>query len=180
MNETPSPPYERLLPEAKIQARIAELGKQISEDYKGEDSLLLVGVLKGATFFLVDLARNIDHPDLEVDFISVSSYGMGTESSREPIINLDVRTPIRDKNVILIEDIVDTGYSLNTLLSMLRARGPKSLKVAALLSKSEARQVEVPVDYIGFEIPNRYVKGCGLDDAQQGRALRDILIQEQS
>src|SRR3972149_9796038 len=112
MNETPSPPYERLLPEAKIQARIAELGKQISEDYKCEDSLLLVGVLKGATFFLVDLARNIDHPDLEVDFISVSSYGMGTESSREPIINLDVRTPIRDKNVILIEDIVDTGYSL--------------------------------------------------------------------
>lgn len=152
------------------------MARKISEDYREEDSLILVGVLKGASFFLVDLARAIDHPQLQIDFISVSSYGSGKKSSLEPIINLDVRAPIRDKNVILVEDIVDTGYSLNTLLNMLRARGPKSLKTCALLSKADAREVEVPIDYLGFEIPNVWVEGYGLDSAEKGRARRNIVV----
>jgi len=124
------------------------------------------------------LARAIKHPELEIDYISVSSYGSGTQSSREPIINLDLRTSIRDRNVILIEDIVDTGYSLNTLLGMLRARGPKSLKTCALLSKKDAREVEVKVDYLGFEIPNLWVEGYGLDTDQKGRARNKIVVRK--
>lgn len=167
--------YEILYTQEQIIARISELAQQISKDYKGEDSLVLVGALKGATFFLVDLARAIEYPEIEIDYISVSSYGSGKVSSREPIINLDLRTPIRDKNVILVEDIVDTGYSINTLLGMLKARGPKSVKTCALLSKKDSREIQVPVDYLGFEIPNLWVEGYGLDTDQKGRARKDIV-----
>jgi len=168
--------YETLLTSEQISTRINEIAEQIDKDYEGEESLVLVGVLKGATFFLVDLARAIKNPNVEIDYINLSSYGSGTESSREPIINLDVRTPIRGKNVILVEDIVDTGYSLNTLLRMIDARGPKSLKTCALLSKSDAREVKVPVDYLGFEIPNLWVEGYGLDTDQKGRARKNIVV----
>jgi len=179
VSERPRPPlYETLIPQEVIAARVLQLAEQIEKDYKDEGSLVLVGVLKGATFFLVDLARAIKHPELEIDYISVSSYGSGTQSSREPIINLDLRTSIRDRNVILIEDIVDTGYSLNTLLGMLRARGPKSLKTCALLSKKDAREVEVKVDYLGFEIPNLWVEGYGLDTDQKGRARNKIVVRK--
>jgi hypoxanthine phosphoribosyltransferase len=168
--------HETLIAAEHISQRVELMARKISEDFKDEDSLILVGVLKGASFLLVDLSRAIDHPQVQIDFISVSSYGSGKKSTLEPIINLDLRTPIRDKNVILVEDIVDTGYSLNTLLNMLRARGPKTLKTCALLSKADAREVKVPIDYLGFEIPNVWVEGYGLDTAEKGRARRDIVV----
>lgn len=139
----------------------------------------MVGALKGAAVFLVDLAREIKHPEIEIEFIDVKSYGQEEESSREPIINLDIRTPIRGKNVILVEDIVDTGYSMNTLLGMIRARNPKSLKTCALLSKKDKREIEVPVDYLGFDIPDVWVEGYGLDSDQKGRARKDIVIRKE-
>lgn len=177
MKEKPSRvSYETLIADEHISQRINLMARQISEDFRDEDSLVVVGVLKGATFLLVDLVRAINHPELQIDYMSISSYGSGKESSREPIINLDLRTPIRDKNVLLVEDIVDTGYSLNTLLNILRARGPKSLKTCALLSKADAREIEVPIDYLGFEIPNVWVEGYGLDSDEKGRARKDIVV----
>jgi hypoxanthine phosphoribosyltransferase len=173
---SPEVTYEILIPQERIALRVKEIAARIDEDYKGEDSLLVVGVLKGATFMLVDLVREIKHPEIEIDYISISSYGSGTESSREPIINLDLRTPIRGKNVIVVEDIVDTGYSLDTLIRMLTARNPKSLKTCALLSKTSVREVQVPVDYLGFEIPPLWVEGYGLDTNQKGRARKDIMV----
>lgn len=177
MTERPGPAvYEILITQRQIAERVSQLAQQITQDYKNEDSLVLVGALKGATFFLVDLARAVKHPDVEIDFIDIESYGSGTVSSREPIINLDIRSPIRGKNVILVEDIIDTGYSMNTLLAMLRARNPKSLKTCALLSKKDKREVEVPIDYLGFEIPDKWVEGYGLDSDQKGRARKEIVI----
>ena len=168
--------YEPYITQEQIEERVRALAQQINRDYAGEDSLVFVGVLKGASFFVVDLVRQIDNPNVEVNFVSVTSRKGDTTSSREPIINLDIREPIRGKNVILVEDIVDTGYSINTLLNMIRARQPKSLRVCALLSKTPAREVEVPVDYLGFEIEDKWVEGYGLDTDQMGRARKDIVV----
>jgi hypoxanthine phosphoribosyltransferase len=177
VTERPGPTvYEILFTERQISGRVTQLARQITRDYKDEDSLVLVGALTGATFFLVDLARAVKHPEIEIDFIDIESYGSGTVSSQEPIINLDIRSPIRGKNVILVEDIVDTGYSMNTLLAMIRARNPKSLRTCAFLSKKDKREVEVPIDYLGFEIPDVWVEGYGLDSAQKGRARKEIVI----
>jgi hypoxanthine phosphoribosyltransferase len=163
---------EVLIPEERLAARVAELGRQISEDYKGR-TVHLVCVLKGAYPFLADLSRHIDVP-VTVDFLAVSSYGKGKSSSGEVRLVKDLDQSLEGKDVIVVEDIADTGLTLNYLMNLLRSRGPASLKVAALLSKPSRRQMEVGVDYVGFEIPDRFVVGYGLDHDQLYRNLRYV------
>jgi hypoxanthine phosphoribosyltransferase len=153
---------EVLIPENVLQARIKELGAQISHDYK-EKNLLLVCILRGGVLFLTDLMRVIDIPHM-VEFMAVSSYGRGgRESSGQIRINLDLNTDISQRDVILVEDIIDSGRTLSHVLDLLSIRKPRSLKVCTLLDKVERREVAVPVDYIGFQIPNKFVFGYGLD-----------------
>ena len=152
-----------------LQHRVQALGSQISEDYADKD-LLLIGVLKGAVFFLSDLMRQIDVP-CEVDFMAVASYGSSTESSGVVRILKDLDAAIEGRDVLIVEDIVDSGLTLNYLLRTLRTRGPASLEVCALLTKPDRREVDTPVRYIGFEIPNRFAIGYGLDHAERFRNL---------
>ena len=152
-----------------LQRRIRELGAQITADYAGRD-LLLVCVLKGAVFFLSDLMREIDVP-CEVDFMAVASYGDATESSGVVRILKDLEAPIEGRDVLIVEDIVDSGLTLEYLMRNLRARGPASLEVVALLTKPARRKAEVGAKYIGFEIPDRFVIGYGLDHAEKYRNL---------
>ena len=168
--------WEILLSEDKILKRVKELAAQIAEDYQGK-KLLLVGVLKGACFFTVDLARELHDklPDLEIDFIQVSSYAEKEESSRAPKIEKDLSKDIEGLDVLIVEDIVDTGYSLEKLLKLLSSRNPKSLKTCSLLSKRGRREIEVPIDYKGFDIENRWVEGYGIDSNQKGRGRREIV-----
>lgn len=169
--EAEDPTFEILFTPEDIKLRVEELGYQISEDYSGEKDtpLILLGVLKGATPFLVDLSRSVQHPNLLIDYIGVSSYGSETTSSREPQITMDARIPLKGKNVIIVEDIIDTGYSIDTLLDILKARKPNSLKVCAFLSKPSKREINVPIDYLGFEIEDKWVQGYGLDTNERGR-----------
>ena len=154
---------EILIDEQKLQARVAELGKQISADYASDDNLLLICILRGGVPFLVDLSRNITVPHM-VDFMAVSSYGVGKrESSGQARVTLDLQMDIRGKDVLLVEDIVDSGHTIASVLELLGARHPKSLKVCALLDKAERREAFVPVHYCGFVIPNKFVFGYGLD-----------------
>lgn len=162
--------------EAEIQDRIKALGADIARDYAGRDPHL-VCVLNGAFIFMADLVRAIDLP-LSMDFLAVSSYGNSTRTSGEVEVLKDLRIPIANRHVIVVEDIVDTGITLNYLLRMLEARQPASLKVAALLSKPARRRVEVPIDYLGFEIEDAFVYGYGLDRSQFDRNLPFITSQE--
>ena len=152
-----------------LDRRIRELGAEISRDYEGKD-LLLLGILKGAVLFLSDLLRQIEVP-AEVDFMAVASYGTATKSSGVVQILKDLEGPIEGRDVLIVEDIVDTGLTLRYLLETVGNRNPRSLGVCALLSKREARVVEVPVKYVGFEIPNEFVVGYGLDYQQRYRGL---------
>ena len=152
-----------------LQTRVRELGAEISRDYAGREVLLL-GVLKGAVFFVADLMRQIDLP-CEVDFMAVSSYGSLTDSSGVVRILKDLDSSIEGKDVLIVEDIVDSGLTLNYLLRNLRGRNPRSLEVCALLVKPERRKIELPIRYVGFEIPNRFVVGYGLDLDQRYRNL---------
>jgi len=160
---------EILIDEETLQRRVVELGARITEDYRERD-LLLVCVLKGAVFFLADLMRAIDLP-LEVDFMAISSYGAGVDSSGVVRILKDLDAPIEGRDVLVIEDIVDSGLTLSYLLRNLQARKPGSLDVCALLTKPERRRNHVPCRYIGFEIPNRFVIGYGLDFDERFRNL---------
>jgi hypoxanthine phosphoribosyltransferase len=153
----------------ELQRRVRELGEQISRDYDGRD-LLLIGVLKGAVFFLADLMRHIDVP-CEVDFMAVASYGSATDSSGVVRILKDLDMPIEGRDVLIVEDIVDSGLTLQYLLRSLEARGPASLEVCALLTKPSRRKVELPARYVGFEIPDRFAIGYGLDHAERYRNL---------
>jgi hypoxanthine phosphoribosyltransferase len=154
---------EVLISEEDLHRRIKEMGEEISQDYLGEDQLLLVCILRGGVMFLTDLMREIRHPHA-IEFMAVSSYGVGKrETSGQTRINLDLNTDIRDKNVILVEDIIDSGHTLASVLEMLSLRKPKSLSVCTLLDKAERREVYVPVKYTGFVIPNKFVFGYGLD-----------------
>ena len=153
----------------QLQARVRELGAEISTDYAGRD-LLLPGVLKGAVFFLADLMRSIEGP-CELDFMAVSSYGSLTDSSGVVRILKDLDAPIEGKDVLIVEDIVDSGLTLNYLLRNLRGRSPRSLEVCALLVKPGRRKIDLPIRYVGFEIPNRFVVGYGLDLDQRYRNL---------
>ena len=153
---------EVLIDEETLQARIKELGAEISMDYP-DDNLLLICILRGGVSFLVDLSRYITTPHM-VDFMAVSSYGTGKrESSRTVRVAMDLQTDILDKDVLLVEDIVDSGHTIASVLEMLQLRQPRSLKVCALLDKSERREAVVPIHYRGFEIPNKFVFGYGLD-----------------
>ncbi len=163
---------EILIDEPTLQTRIAELGEEISNDYAGKD-LLLVGVLKGAVFFMADLMRTLTVP-CEVDFMAISSYGDETDSSGVVRILKDLDIPLQDRHVLVVEDIIDSGLTLSYLMRNLRARQPASLEVCALLTKPGRREIDVPVRYVGFEIPNRFVIGYGLDFAERYRNLRYV------
>ncbi|MFA6621146.1 MAG: hypoxanthine phosphoribosyltransferase, partial [Candidatus Caldatribacteriota bacterium] len=165
---------EILIPENQIQKKIQELGNQISRDYKGKQ-LICIGVLRGAIIFLADLARNIKVPII-MDFMDISSYGTSTESSGVVRIIKDLDENIEKKDVLIIEDIVDTGLTLDYLIRMLKSRNPASLKVCALLNKVERRRIDVPIDYCGFDIPDKFVVGYGLDFNGLYRNIPYILV----
>jgi hypoxanthine phosphoribosyltransferase len=158
-----------LITEEQIQRRLAEMGGEIDTDYDGRD-LLLVGVLKGAVMVMADLARALHHP-VEMDWMAVSSYGSGTKSSGVVRILKDLDKDISGRNVLIVEDSIDSGLTLSWLMSNLSSRGPASVEVCTLLRKPDAAQVDVPVRYVGFDIPNEFVIGYGLDYAERYRNL---------
>jgi hypoxanthine phosphoribosyltransferase len=160
---------EILVQPDELAHRVRQLGEEISRDYQGRD-LLLIGVLKGAVFFLADLMRHIDVP-CEVDFMAVSSYGSSTDSSGVVRILKDLDAPLEGRHVLIVEDIVDSGLTLQYLMRTLETRGPASLEVCALLTKPERRKVETPARYVGFEIPDKFAIGYGLDYAERYRNL---------
>jgi len=154
---------ETLIDEEILQKRIAEIGQEINRDYAGTDSLLLICILRGGIVFLVDLMRHLTVPH-QIDFMAISSYGSGArESDGNVRVTLDLQTNIRDKDVLLVEDIIDSGHTISHVLELLSTRQPHSLKVCSLLDKAERREVVVPIHYRGFEIPNKFVFGYGLD-----------------
>jgi hypoxanthine phosphoribosyltransferase len=165
---------EVLVTAEALQRRVVELGEQISRDYAGR-RLLLVGVLKGAVFFLSDLMRYIDIP-VEVDFMAVASYGSATDSSGVVRILKDLDAAIEGRDVLIVEDIVDSGLTLQYLLRNLGSRGPRTLEVCALLTKPERRKVDLPTRYVGFEIPDRFVVGYGLDYGERHRNLPFVAV----
>jgi hypoxanthine phosphoribosyltransferase len=169
VNELAAAVEEVLIDEETLQGRIAELGAEITADYRRRD-LLLVGVLKGAVFFMADLMRTIEIP-CEVDFMAISSYGAGGDSSGVVRILTDLDISIEGRNVLVVEDIIDSGLTLSYLLRNLEARDPASLEVCALMTKPARREIDIQVRYIGFEIPNRFVIGYGLDFAERYRNL---------
>ena len=160
---------EVLIDQDTLQRRIAELGEEISADYAGRD-LLLIGVLKGAVFFMADLMRHLTVA-CEVDFMAISSYGAASDSSGVVRILKDLDINIAGRDVLVVEDIIDSGLTLSYLMRNLEAREPASLEICALLTKPERREIDVPVRYVGFEIPNRFVIGYGLDFAERYRNL---------
>ncbi len=164
---------EIMIPEAELQARIAELGQVISRHYRDSPGLVLVGLLRGSCLFLADLCRAIELP-LSLDFMTVASYGSGTESSRQVRLLKDLDDEIAGKDVLIVEDIIDTGHTLHRVRELLARRGPRSLAICTLLDKPSRREVEVPVEWIGFSIPDIFVVGCGLDYDQRYRNLRHI------
>jgi hypoxanthine phosphoribosyltransferase len=169
-------PGEVLVKADELQRRVAELGAEITRDYAGRP-LLLVGVLKGAVFFLSDLMRYIEIP-VEVDFMAVASYGSATDSSGVVRILKDLDAAIEGRDVLIVEDIVDSGLTLQYLLRNLGSRNPRTLEVCALLTKPERRKVDLPTRYVGFEIPDRFVVGYGLDYEERHRNLPFVAVLE--
>ena len=175
---SPGPPLPRVLIAADaLQQRVAEMATAINRDYASSDRLLCVGVLKGSVFFLVDLVKRLQVP-VAIDFFQTASYGGGT-SPGEVRIRKDLDLPVRDADVLLVEDIVDTGYTLRTILDLLRWRGARSVKLCALLDKASRREVQVPIDYCGFAIEDLFVVGYGLDYAERYRNLPYIGVLEE-
>jgi hypoxanthine phosphoribosyltransferase len=173
--EFTNPNLEVLFSEDQIRARIAELGKEITADYEGKE-LVLVGVLKGSCPFLADLMRQVDLK-MTIDFMAVSSYKDGTKSTGDVEILKDLSNPIRDKHVIVVEDIVDTGLTLSRLVEILESRGAASIRLASFLDKPEPRiKKELKIDYTGFAVPNKFVVGYGLDAAGRYRNLPFIAV----
>jgi len=167
-----------LLDAATIQSRVKELAQEIERDYPAGDEIHMVCVLKGGFVFMSDLVRNMS-TRVSMDFIAVSSYGSGTKSSGEVRFQKDLDTSLENRHVIVVEDIVDTGLTLKYLQEILRSRAPKSLRTACLLSKPSRRKVDVPVDYIGFTIEDRFVVGYGLDYAEKYRNLPHIAVMQE-
>lgn len=166
----------KMFTEEQIREKVIELGKQIENDYKGEE-VLVVGILKGANVFTCDLIRQIDL-DVKIDFMSVSSYVSGTESSGTVRILKDLDTDIKGRNVLIVEDIIDSGRTLSNLVKELQIREPKSLKLCTLLDKPSRRVVDVDVEYVGFEIEDKFIVGYGIDYAEKYRNLPYIGIVE--
>ncbi len=171
----PERPYviDRMISAKSIAARIEELAREIQAEFQGTDKLVVVGLLRGSFVFIADLVRELDLP-VEVDFIEATSYGNAMESSREVRILKDLRGEIHDRDVLVVEDIVDTGHTLKHVVGLLRAKGPKNLKTIALLDKPSRREVDIQADWIGFEIPDEFVVGYGIDFAQRNRNLDHI------
>jgi hypoxanthine phosphoribosyltransferase len=167
-----------LLSREEIEERTARMAEEITRDYTGRD-LVMVGVLKGAFVFLADLSRRVELP-LEIDFVAVSSYGADTRSSGVVKIIKDIDLEIAGKDVLLIEDIVDTGLTLKYLAGMLRDRGPASVEICALLNKPDARKVDIEIKYCGFEVPLKFVVGYGLDYAERYRQLPYVGVLEEA
>ncbi|NNF41176.1 MAG: hypoxanthine phosphoribosyltransferase [Woeseiaceae bacterium] len=161
---------EVLISEEAIEARVKELANQISSDYGECGEVVLVGVLKGSFIFLADLSRMLTIPRV-IEFIAVSSYGRSSRHSGAVRLVMDVRGNIEGKHVLIVEDIVDTGHTLKYLIGMMESHGPASIKTCALVRKAERAEVEVPVDYLGFDIPDKWVVGYGLDYAEKNRTL---------
>ena len=165
---------EILIDEETLSARVAELGAEVSADYQGRD-LLLIGVLKGAVFFMADLMRSLTVP-CEIDFMAISSYGAATDSSGVVRILKDLDINIENRHVLVVEDIIDSGLTLSYLLRNLESREPASLEICALMTKPDRREIDVPVRYVGFEIPNRFVIGYGLDYDERYRNLPYVAV----
>ena len=162
-----------LITDAEIAARTNQLARLITDHFKGTEQLVVVGLLRGSFIFIADLVRRMALP-VEVDFMTVSSYGNSTESSRQVRIIQDLETPIKNRDVLLVEDIIDTGHTLSQVKQILLTRAPKSLSVCTLLNKPSRREIDVEVDWVGFDIPDDFVIGYGIDYAQQGRNLPHI------
>ena len=164
-----------LIDEKKLQARIQEMARQIEKDYENLDDLLMLCVLKGGFLFLADLSRTVQRPH-EVDFMAISSYGSGTQSTGAVQIIMDLKQPIEGRHVLIVEDIIDSGHTLTYMRKNLLARSPASLRIVTLLNKPSRREVDVPVDYIGFDIPDEFVVGYGLDFDEVYRNLPFIAV----
>lgn len=164
---------DEMISAKSIAARVESLAKEISEYFRGTDKLIVVGLLRGSFVFIADLAREFDLP-VEIDFMETSSYGDSTESSREVRILKDIRGEIEGRDVLVVEDIVDTGHTLNHVVKLLESRNPARLKICALLDKPSRREVDIAADWIGFEIPDKFVVGYGIDYAQRNRNLDHI------
>ena len=173
----PQPIGDVMVEAGALARRVQELGDEVSAAYQGRE-LLLIGVLKGAVFFVADLMRSIDVP-VEVDFMAVSSYGSATDSSGVVRILKDLDTPIEGRHVLIVEDIVDSGLTLQYLMRNLGARNPASLEVCALLTKPSRRKVDLPIKFVGFEIPDRFAIGYGLDHAERYRNLPYVAALEE-
>lgn len=168
----PQRPYviDQMISAKSIAAKIEELCEAIHDEFEGTDKLVVVGLLRGSFVFIADLVRELDLP-VEVDFLEASSYGDSTESSREVRILKDLRGAIEGRDVLVVEDIVDTGHTLNHVTSLLKSRGPARLKSIALLDKPSRREIDFKADWTGFEIPDEFVVGYGIDFAQRNRNL---------
>ncbi len=164
-----------LIDEARLQARTQEMADQITADYNGEADLLLICVLKGSYMFLADLSRALKRPHT-LDFMGVSSYGSGTQSSGAVQIIMDLKQPINGRNILIVEDIIDSGHTLDYMRRTLLARNPASLRICSLLNKPSRREIDVPVEYIGFDIPDEFVVGYGLDFDELYRNLPFIAV----
>ncbi|MEG0382224.1 MAG: hypoxanthine phosphoribosyltransferase [Christensenella sp.] len=167
-----------LLSSEQIEKRVAELGKQISQDYEGKD-LIGVGILRGSVIFFSDLMRHIKIP-MEIDFMAVASYGKGSKSTGSVHIKYDMQEDIRGKHLLIIEDIIDSGWTLASLTEMLQGRKPESIELCCLLNKPDRREVDVPVKYVGFDIPDEFVVGYGLDYASKYRNYEHIGVLKRS
>jgi len=167
--------HDVLLSEEQLWSRIGEIAEEIDDYYAGEEPILLLGVLKGCYMFMADLSRTIKHPH-QVEFMAVSSYGNSTHTSGAVQIILDLQKDISGRHVLIVEDIIDTGLTLQYLRDNLLARQPKSLRICSLLSKPSRHEVEIPVDYLGFEVPDEFVVGYGLDYAQLYRNFPFVAI----
>lgn len=162
--------YEMLYTRKDIQRRVKELGKQIRNDYNDNEEIVAIGVLNGAVYFLADLSRELAGLNLKIDTMSISSYENGSRTSnKEPKILLDPKNSISKKHVLVVEDVADSGFSLGTLLNILKARGPLSIKTCVMFSKEDRREVNVPLDYVGFYVPDKWLEGYGLDTDGKGR-----------
>lgn len=161
---------KKLINEQDLNERITQIAKQIEKDFENEE-IILVCILKGAVYFTVDLSKNISKIPVTLDFMKVSSYGSGTESSGKVELKVDLSSNIEGKNVVIVEDILDTGYTLNYLYDYLKSKNPKTLKICVLLDKKERREKEIDVDYTGFEIENKFIVGYGLDYDEKYRNL---------
>ncbi len=162
-----------MIPEDELQAKIAELGKAITAHYQGTSELVLIGLLRGSCLFLADLCRHIDLP-VSLDFMTASSYGNGTTSSREVRVLKDLDDEIKGKDVLIVEDIIDSGFTLSKIRNIIQLREPKSLAICTLLNKPARREVDVPVEWTGYTIPDEFVVGYGIDYAERYRGLSYI------